>query len=148
MLSKGCSSTNGARADAGGTASTRAARTAGEDYLLERRVLHRLTDDSPIVPWQTVFAYPPRAAYSALRVFDHFRAADEVASSGSLRGDDHLTEAVELVRSRRKPDGTWHQDWRHGGKMWFEVDVPPGHPSPWLTFRALRVLRWWDNSTG
>ena len=26
----------------------------------------------------------------------------------------------------------------------FEIDVPAGEPSPWLTFHALRVLRWWD----
>jgi hypothetical protein len=28
--------------------------------------------------------------------------------------------------------------------VWFEVDVPVGEPSPWLTLQALRVLRWWD----
>jgi hypothetical protein len=30
--------------------------------------------------------------------------------------------------------------------VWFEVDVPAGESSPWLTFHALRVLRWWDGA--
>jgi len=35
---------------------------------------------------------------------------------------------------------------RHPGRVWFEVDVPPGEPSPWLTFYATRVLEWWDTT--
>jgi hypothetical protein len=30
--------------------------------------------------------------------------------------------------------------------VWFEVDVPPGQPSKWLTFHAARVLAWWDEA--
>jgi hypothetical protein len=26
------------------------------------------------------------------------------------------------------------------GQVWFEVDVPPGEPSKWLTFYGTRVL--------
>jgi hypothetical protein len=28
--------------------------------------------------------------------------------------------------------------------MWFEVDVPAGEPSKWLTLYGIRVLDWWD----
>lgn len=30
------------------------------------------------------------------------------------------------------------------GRVWFHMDDGPGSPSPWITLKALRVLRWWD----
>jgi hypothetical protein len=36
------------------------------------------------------------------------------------------------------------QQRHYAGREWFPLDVPVGEPSPWLTFFALRVLRWWD----
>jgi hypothetical protein len=50
------------------------------------------------------------------------------------------------VRSARRTDGTWLQERRHPGRVWFEVDVPPGEPSKWLTFHGTRVLVWWDGA--
>ncbi|OLM27621.1 hypothetical protein Ae717Ps2_7297 [Pseudonocardia sp. Ae717_Ps2] len=41
-------------------------------------------------------------------------------------------------------DGWWVQGRRDPGEMWFEVDVPPGEPSPWLTLYGTRILAWWD----
>jgi hypothetical protein len=32
------------------------------------------------------------------------------------------------------------------GRVWFEVDVPAGEPSKWLTLYATRVLDWWDGA--
>jgi hypothetical protein len=58
--------------------------------------------------------------------------------------DPRMAEAIELVRAARQPDGTWLQARRHPGRVWFEVDVPPGEPSKWLTLYATRVLAWWD----
>ena len=48
----------------------------------------------------------------------------------------------------RQPDGTWLQARRHPGRVWFEVDVPAGEPSKWLTLSGTRVLQWWDFSAG
>jgi hypothetical protein len=30
--------------------------------------------------------------------------------------------------------------------VWFEIDVPAGEPSKWLTLFATRVLAWWDTA--
>ena len=38
------------------------------------------------------------------------------------------------------------QEPRHHGRVWFEVDVPVGELSPWLTLNGTRVLDWWDGS--
>ena len=56
-----------------------------------------------------------------------------------------MAEAIEIIRAARQPDGTWLQERRHPGRVWFEVDVPAGEPSKWLTLSAIRVLDWWDS---
>jgi hypothetical protein len=58
-----------------------------------------------------------------------------------------MADAIELVRAGRQRDGTWLQGRRHPGRVWFEVDVPAGEPSKWLTLFATRVLGWWDSGT-
>lgn len=123
----------------------RAARHAGEEYLLERRLLHRRSTGEFVGPWAAHLAYPPRWVYSALRALDHFRAA---ALHDGVAPDPRLVEAVEVVRADRDAEGRWVQELRHPGRAWFEVDVPPGEPSKWLTLSALRVLDWWEAAGG
>ncbi|WP_422933516.1 hypothetical protein [Sinomonas sp. P47F7] len=53
--------------------------------------------------------------------------------------DPRVGEAVELVRSARQDGGTWIQEQRFPGCAWFEADVPPGQPSPWLTVYVTRA---------
>jgi hypothetical protein len=61
----------------------------------------------------------------------------------SMRTHPRLADAIDVIRAARRPDGTWLQERRHPGRVWFEVDVPPGEPSPWLTLHSARVLTWW-----
>jgi len=128
----------------GGSDELRAARHGGEEYLLQRRLLHTLTTNEPIGPWAYRFAYPFRWFYSVLSAADHFRAA---ALYDGTAPDPRLAEAMEVIRTARRPDGTWLQARRHPGRVWFEVDVPAGEPSKWLTFYGTRVLEWWDAAT-
>lgn len=114
-------------------------RRTAEEYLLVRRALYRLSTGEMVAPWVDKLAYPFRWFYNALNVLDYFREID--------RPDPRLADAVQMVRSQRQPDGTWLQARRHPGRVWFEVDVPAGEPSPWLTFYATRVLDWWRSST-
>lgn len=127
----------------GGSEALRQARHAGEEYLLERRLLRTLSTGEPVGWWATMFAYPFRWFYSALRAVDYFRAA---ALRDGVPPDPRLADAVEVVRTARRTDGTWVQGRRHPGEVWFEVDVPAGEPSPWLTFYGTRVLQWWDGT--
>jgi hypothetical protein len=60
--------------------------------------------------------------------------------------DPRLAEAMEVIRAARLPEGTWLQERRHPGRVRFEVDVPPGEPSKWLTLYGTRALAWWDES--
>jgi hypothetical protein len=125
----------------GGDVGLRAARRGAEEYLLERRLMYRLSTGELVGEWVTGFAYPFRWVYSVLRAADYFRAA---ALYDGMSPDQRMTEAIEVIRSARRPDGTWLQERRHPGRVWFEIDAPVGEPSKWLTFHAIRVLRWWD----
>ena len=125
----------------GGTDATRAARRAGEEYLLERRLMYRLSTGEVVAPWVTRFAYPFRWFYSVLNAADHFRAASLLDGTPP---DPRMADAIEAIRAQRQPDGTWLQARRHPGRVWFEVDVPAGEPSKWLTLSGTRVLEWWD----
>lgn len=127
----------------GGTDATRSARRAGEEYLLERQLMRRLSTGEMVAPWVLHLTYPFRAYYSVLNVTDYFRSASLVDGTGP---DPRMAEAIEAVRATRRPDGTWLQMGRHPGRVWFEVDVGEGEPSKWLTFYATRVLNWWDEA--
>jgi hypothetical protein len=53
---------------------------------------------------------------------------------------------VEVVRSKRQPDGRWLLDRIHPGRVHFDFEGGVGTPSRWNTLRALRVLNWWDGA--
>ncbi|MEU0497144.1 squalene cyclase [Mycobacterium sp. NPDC006124] len=128
----------------GGTEATRAARQAGEEYLLTRGLIRRLSDGQPVAPWVEDFTYPTRWRYSALNAADYFRRRSLVDGSTP---DARMAEAVALIRDARQPDGTWIQGPTLPGRQWFPVDVSEGEPSKWLTLFGIRVLQWWDDQT-
>jgi hypothetical protein len=117
-----------------------AARRRGEEYLLERRLLYRLTTGEPADPAWVQFSFPTRWHYDVLRGLEYFRAAG--------RDDSRLSTAVELARDKQRPDGTWALDNVHSGAVHFAVDEGVGAPSRWNTLRALRVVRWVDRAVG
>ncbi|MCF4120972.1 squalene cyclase [Antribacter sp. KLBMP9083] len=127
----------------GGTDATREARRSGEEYLLERDLYRRLSTGEPVAYWVNRYAYPFRWFYSVLNAAEYFRQA-RLLDGG--RPDPRMAEAIEMIRAARQPDGTWLQERRHPGRVWFEVDVPAGEPSKWLTLYATRVLDWWDRA--
>jgi hypothetical protein len=128
----------------GGSDEVRAARHAGEEYLLQRGLMRTLTTGEEPGYWVARFVYPFRWFYSVLNAADYFRAA---SLHDGTAPDPRMAEAIETVRAARRADGTWEQERRHPGRVWFEVDVAPGESSPWLTFYATRVLDWWDEAT-
>lgn len=124
-----------------GDRSLREARHAGEEYLLERRLMRRLSTGEIVGSWVTDFIAPSRWQYSALAALDHFRRAAELEGT---HADPRLAEAIEAVRSARLRDGTWLQGDTLTGAVWVDIDVLPGEPSKWLTLVGTRVLDWWD----
>lgn len=136
----------------GGDPELTEARHRAQEYLLARRLLYRLSTGERHAPWVAHFAYPFRSTYSALRALDYLRQAhlfdrgSDPAQTPLAPDDERLSEAIAVVRAARHADGAWYQQVRHGGLAWFEIDAAPGQPSRWLTFYALRVLRWWGDT--
>jgi hypothetical protein len=61
--------------------------------------------------------------------------------------DERLDDAVELLRSKERRDGTWPVQNKHAGRVWFDLESGR-RPSRINTLRALRVLRWADGGPG
>jgi len=105
--------------------------------------MNRATTGEVVGDFVTRFVYPNRHRYSALAALDHFR---DVALLEGTAPDPRLADAIEVVRAARQPDGTWLQTTPLAGRTWFDVDVPEGEPSRWLTLIGTRVLEWWDGA--
>ena len=125
----------------GGTPGSHEARRTGEEFLLERNLFRRLGTGEPADEQFLRFAHPNRWRYDILRALDYFRSS---AIQTGADPDPRLGEAIDHLRARRLPDGTWLLDWSPPGRVWFEVDDGQHKPSRWVTLRAMRVLRWWD----
>ena len=119
----------------GGSAKSIAARRRGEEYLLERKLFRRKSTGEVVDPAWLQFSYPTRWYYDVLRGLEYFRAAGD-------RPDPRMIEAIELLQSKRQPDGTWLLENTHPGAIHFPFDDGDGRSSRWNTLRALRVLRW------
>ena len=124
----------------GGSPEIAAARLRGQEYLLERRMLRRLSTGDVIAPAFMEFSYPTYWHYDVLRGLDHLRAAGVVP-------DERVTEAVELVEAKRDSSGRWPLENPHPGRLHFPLDEGEGKPSRWNTLRALRVLRWYQRKS-
>jgi hypothetical protein len=120
----------------------RDARLRAQQYLLERRMLRRLSTGQVIQDrkgkrdW-TEFAFPPAWHYDVLRGLDYLRAA-------GVAPDERVAEAVALVSSRRIPDGRWPLHQHHPDPVQLDMEGGAGQPSRWNTLRALRVLKWYS----
>lgn len=123
----------------GVSADVTAARGRAEEYLLERRMLRRLSTGELADPEWTLFSFPTRWFYDALRGLDYLRRA-------GVDPDPRLDEAIDLVENKRGPDGRWLLENPHPGKTHFEMERE-GEPSRWITLRALRVLDWFASGT-
>lgn len=123
---------------AGGSKESIAARQRGEEYLLERHLLRRKSTGETIKPEYLQLSFPERWHYDVLRALDYFRATGR-------RPDPRIDEAIELLRSKQQPDGTWPLENTYRGKVHFPLEEV-GKPSRWNTLRAMRVLKWYDQA--
>ncbi|MGL5809625.1 MAG: hypothetical protein ACRCYQ_06760 [Nocardioides sp.] len=113
------------------------AAARAEEYLLARHLLYRASTGETIDPRFTMLSYPTRWYYDMGWALDYFARAERPR-------DRRCADAVELLRTKRRPDGRWPLEHTHQGPTLFELGGEfEGEPSRWVTLRALRVLRWW-----
>jgi hypothetical protein len=121
----------------GGSAVVTAARQRGEEYLLERRLLRRLSTGTVIDPSFTEFSFPCGYYYDVLRALEYLRRAGG-------QPDERMGEAIDLVVQKRGEDGRWCLENPHPEQLELGMDEAAGQPSRWNTLRALRVLDWYS----
>lgn len=126
------------------------ARHTAQEYLLQRRLFRRRstgevithdrkmgTQDGSDHPAFTRFAFPTWWHYDVLRGLEYLRRA-------GVTPDQRMSEAIDLVSSKRDHDGRWRLEVRYPGEMAVEIGEQEGQPSRWITLRALRVLNWYS----
>jgi hypothetical protein len=119
----------------GGDHSLSEARSRAHEYLLERRLMNSLSTGEMINSRWLLMSFPPRWFYDVIRALDYLRAA-------ATEPDPRVDEAIEVIRSKKRKDGTWPLQNRHPGKEHFAMEEGSGSPSRWNTLRALRVFQW------
>jgi hypothetical protein len=121
---------------ADGVDALRAAQSRGQEFLSVHRLFRSHRTGNVIKSDFTRFVFPPRWHYDILRALDYFQATDAPR-------DPRLSEAIEIVRTRRRKDGRWTLPYAYKGRTYFALERT-GAASRWNTLRALRVLKWWD----
>jgi hypothetical protein len=119
-------------------APAREAQFRGREFLLVHRMFRSHRTGAVVKSEMTRFSFPARGHYDVLRGLDYFQDC-------AAPRDERLSDAIALVEHRRGSDGRWPLQNRYPGKVFFDMEQV-GEPSRWNTLRALRVLRWWQNS--
>jgi hypothetical protein len=120
-----------------GSPEVAAARQRGEEYLLARGLLRRLSTHEIVDPAFGRLSFPTGYHYDILRALDHFRAAGSVP-------DERMAEAIGVIESKRGADGRWRLEHPHDDQLDVGTGELEGEPSRWITLRAMRVLRWYE----
>jgi hypothetical protein len=116
------------------------ARKRGENYLLERGMFRSLRTGEVIDQRWLRFSFPTFWHYDVLRGLDYLRNA-------GIKPDRRMSEAINIVIERRHQNGRWPLNLLHREHIPLEMEAAVGSASRWNTLRALRVLRWYNNST-
>jgi hypothetical protein len=111
------------------------ARMRAHEYLLERGLLRRQSTGAVIDAAWTQLAFPTLWHYDVLRALDYLCAA-------GVQPDARMEEALTLLRQRQQPDGRWLLDVRYKDTLQEAFCGDVGAPDRWVTWRALRVMRW------
>jgi hypothetical protein len=116
------------------------ARKRAENYLLKRRMLRSLRTGAVIDKRWLRFSFPTFWHYDVLRGLDYLRNV-------GIKPDNRVSDAIEIVIERRHQNGRWPLNLVHPEHIPLKMETEVGRASRWNTLRALRVLRWYSNST-
>jgi hypothetical protein len=101
-------------------------------FILDHRLFKSHRTGEIIDPKMQMLSYPSRWRYDILRALDYFRCAGTAF-------DPQMTDALNVLKRKQRPDGTWPLQAKHNGFIHFDME-PVGKPSKWNTLRAARVL--------
>lgn len=116
----------------------REAEDRSREFIL-RHSLYRSHRTGEIIDRKMLMlSYPSRWKYDILRALDYFRSA-------GTDYDPRMQDALDILKKKRRKDGTWPVQAKHPGQTHFDMEKTGG-PSRWNTLRALRVLNHFGQS--
>jgi hypothetical protein len=112
------------------------AEEESREFILEHKLYQSHRTGKTIDKKMLMLSYPSRWRYDILRALDYFQSA-------GVGFDNRISDALEVLMSKRRSDKTWPLQARHNGLIHFDMEQP-GRASRWNTLRALRVLNHFD----
>ncbi len=103
------------------------------EFLLAHRIYRSHTTGEVADHRFVQLTYPWHWHYNAMRGLDYLHRTPALS-------DERATDALELLRETRRPNGRWPLQSRIPGTLLVEMEKPGGE-SRWNTLRALRILR-------
>lgn len=103
------------------------------EFILEHKLFKSDKTGEIIDKRMLMLSYPSRWKYDILRALDYFRSA-------GVCYDPRMKDALDVIKNKRRKDGTWPLQAKHPGKVHFDMEQA-GKSSRWNTLRALRVLK-------
>jgi len=114
-------------------------RKDAEEFLLMHQLYKSDKSGEIIDKKWTMLSYPSRWRYDILRALIYFVDA-------GVPYDPRMEDALEILVSKRRNDGTWPVQAKHPGQVHFDMEQT-GTSSRFNTLRALRVLSTYDTNT-
>ncbi len=119
-------------------------RTPLADRAVERGVAFLLSTDPALAEYPNGWAEKPsgnwwKFGFPVFYITDLLQNVEALVALGCGH-DPRLVHALDLTREKQDAAGRWSLEYDYAGKTWADFG-PKKQPNPWVTLRALRVLR-------
>ena len=119
-------------------------RTPAMQRAIEHGVAFFLGTDPALAGYPNGWADKPsgnwwKFGFPVFYVTDLLQNVEALVSLGNGR-DPRLAHALDLIREKQDAGGRWLLEYDYTGKTWVDFG-PKKQPNPWVTLRALRVLK-------
>ena len=115
------------------------AKRTAEEFLLKHHLFKSDRTGEVIDKRWLMLSFPSRWKYDILRALVYFADA-------GVPCDPRMEDAIDVLLSKRRADGTWPVQAKHTGQVHFDME-PTGTSSRWNTLRALRVRKVYQPET-
>ncbi|MBU6349650.1 MAG: nitrogen fixation protein NifH [Chloroflexi bacterium] len=119
-------------------------RTPAMQRAIEHGVAFFLGSDPALADYPNGWAEKPsgnwwKFGFPVFYVTDLLQNTEALVALGYGR-DPRLSHALDLIREKQDVAGRWPLEYDYTGKTWVDFG-PKKQPNPWVTIRALRVLK-------
>jgi hypothetical protein len=112
------------------------AEASSQEFLLEHKLFQSHRTGETIDKKMLMLSYPSRWRDDILRALDYVQCA-------GIKFDTRMTDAIDVLIKKQRPDKKWPIQAKHSGKIHFDMETV-GQASRWNTLRTLRVLNHFD----